>query len=97
MNWYPPEFDFIWNPPEYWGPGTDLSVAGDPVSNLDAVARDHDIAYSLAGSGHAGSVRRAKADYQMALDSGSGLTGAWMLAQATFRVLTFNQLSLPWD
>lgn len=96
MNWYPPEIQFLWDPPQYFGPGTDLSVAGTPVSNLDAIARDHDISYSRAGPGHAGSVQRAKADYQMALDAG-GLTGAWMLAQATFRVLTFNQITLPWD
>ncbi len=96
MNWYPPEFDFFFTTPSYWGPGTDLSSAGDPVSDLDRIAKSHDIAYSRAGPGHAGSVRRAKADYQMALDAG-GITGAWMFSQATFRVLTFNQITLPWD
>ena len=96
MNWYPPEIDFIFNSPHYWGPGTtDFELPG--VNDLDRIARSHDIVYRDAPYSRQGSVQRAQADYQMALDAGIGITGLYMLGQASFRVLTFNQLTLPWD
>lgn len=79
---------------EYWGPGTDLSVAGDPVSRLDDISRIHDIAYSRAGTGRSGGFQRMEADARMAKEAG-GLTGAYMTVQAGFRLLTLNLIPIP--
>lgn len=98
MNWYPGynEFEFLWNPPEYWGPFTDLSTAGDPVSSLDAAAMRHDIAYDRASLGRAGRIQRMEADAQMARET-TGLSSAFMTVQSGFRLLTMNRIPLLWD
>ena len=94
-NPFPPELEVLFFG-EYWGPGTDLSIAGDPISDLDRLSRDHDIAYSRAGSGRTGRFQRMEADARMAKDAG-GITGVWMTVQSGVRLLTMNLVPLPWD
>lgn len=92
-NPFPPELEVLFFG-EYWGPGTNLETAGDPISDLDRAARTHDIAYSRAGSGRTGGFRRMEADARMAKEAG-GLTGAYMTVQAGFRLLTLNTIPIP--
>ncbi len=95
MNWYPPEIDFIFESPHYWGPGeTDFSLPG--VNDLDRLARSHDIIYLDAPHSRQGRVQRMEADARLAKSAG-GITGAYMTIQSGVRLLTMNLVPLPWD
>lgn len=93
--WYPPEFDFLFETPHYWGPGeTDFELPG--VNDLDRLARRHDLVYARAPHTRSGRFQRMEADARLAKDAG-GLTGAYMTLQSGFRLLTLNLIPLPWD
>ena len=93
--WYPPEFDFIFQTPHYWGLGqTDFSKSG--VNDLDRLARRHDWVYHSAPHTRMGRVQRMEADARLAKEAG-GITGAYMTVQAGARLLTMNLIPFPWD
>ena len=95
MNWYPPEFDFFFHTPHYWGPGeTDFELPG--INDLDRLARSHDFVYASAAHDREGRFLRMEADARLASDAG-GITGAYMMVQSGFRLLTMNLVPLPWD
>jgi len=100
MNWYPSipdEVEFLWNWPNYWGPGsTDYSL--DPVNPTDRAAIAHDLVYGSAPHTRSGRVQRMEADARMAKNPDTGsITSAFMTVQSGFRLLTMNYVPLPWD
>lgn len=90
--------NFIFPEWEYFGPGTDLEKAGEPVSLLDSRARTHDYAYREANNlgGHSGRSKKAQADYQMAFNTSNPFVAGFLFTQATLRVFTFNEVEFPW-
>ena len=93
--WYPPEFDFLFQAPHYWGPGpSDFHKPG--VNDLDRLARRHDWVYATTPNTRMGRFQRMEADARLAREAG-GLTGAVMTVQSGFRLLTMNLVPLPWD
>ena len=97
MIQFPDEFEFIYQWPNYWGPGdTDYSLS--PVNPTDAAARDHDLVYGSTKNTRIGRFYRMQADARMAKDPRTGsITSAYMTVQSGFRLLTMNLVPLLWD
>jgi len=90
--------NFIFPEWEYFGIGTDLEKAGEPISHLDRISRVHDYEYQRANNlgGHIGRSTKAQADYAMAFDTRNPFVAVGLFTAATVRVFTFNQVELPW-
>jgi len=90
--------NFIFPEWEYFGIGTDLETAGEPISELDQVAMAHDYAYSRANrtGGHSMRSQKAQADFAMASATDNYLVKLGLYTQGMIRVFTFNEVNLPW-
>ncbi len=90
--------NFIFPDWEYFGPGTDLSTAGEPISTLDRLAMTHDYAYQDANrvGGHSMRSQKAQADFAMAGATDNPLVKFGLYAQGMIRVFTFYEVNLPW-
>ncbi len=90
--------NFIFPDWEYFGPGTDLEKAGEPISHLDRQAQIHDHNYAAANldGGHSGRSRKAMADFDMAFSTKNPLVATALFAQGILRVFTFNEIEFPW-